>query len=199
MKELEARPICDEASDLLEAYLDGDLPPAEEDRVRAHLAACPACAAELGLAAAIQKELRSLPQLDCPPEALTRIRAANAGEGGNVVAFPAKPPARSDRRWLAAAGIAAALALAAAGTLQLLPSAGGRTPEPSQAEIARATEEARFALAYLGKINHKAGLGLREEIFEKRLVVPAAHSVSRSLDAFPSEALDALSETSGPY
>src|SRR4030095_5011266 len=52
---------CDEALEILEAYLDGDLPAAEASRVREHLERCPACAAELELAGRIQRELRSLP------------------------------------------------------------------------------------------------------------------------------------------
>src|SRR5436305_2048977 len=78
---------CEEALDLLEPYLDADLPPGEMDRVRRHLEACSACAAELSLAARIQRELRALPQPDCPPEVIERVRRAGRGE---VVPFPAR-------------------------------------------------------------------------------------------------------------
>src|SRR5206468_7903883 len=99
---------CAEALDLLEAYLDGDLPPGEADRVRRHLEACSACAAELSLAARIQGELRALPQPDCPPEVIERVRRAGRGE---VVPFPSREGAP---RWRIAAA-AALVALAVGG------------------------------------------------------------------------------------
>jgi anti-sigma factor (TIGR02949 family) len=193
MKRSEEGQLCDEVGDLLEPYLDGDLPPDEADRVRAHLADCPACAAELALADAIQRELRSLPQLDCPPEVLARVREAGRAEVVPLVPRLTRRQEAPRRRWLPAAvtGLAAALLLTIGGlTYRQLGHSVSSPAEPSPAEVARATEEARFALAYIGKVNRQAGLGLRDEVFEKRLVAPAAESVSRSLDA--------LSEASGP-
>ena len=99
---------CEEALDLLEPYLDGDLPPEEADRVRRHLEACSSCAAELALAARIQRELRALPQPDCPPEVIERVRRKGRGE---VVPFPSGN--RPFRSRIAAA--AAVLALAVGG------------------------------------------------------------------------------------
>jgi anti-sigma factor (TIGR02949 family) len=170
---------CDEVCEVLEPYLDGDLPRDEAERVRAHVASCAACAAELALAEAVQRELRALPELDCPPEVLERIRASRP-QGAEVVPLRrAWQPSRAAR----IASIAAALALTVGGTAFLLQP---RPPaQPSAAEVARATEEARFALAYLGQVNRKAGLDLREDVFEKRLVAPAAENVSRSLEALP--------------
>lgn len=173
---------CDEVREILEPYLDGDLPRDEAERVRTHVAACAACAAELALAEAIQRELRALPQLDCPPAVLERIRAAGPPAAEVVPirrTWQLSPASRAGR----IASIAAALALTVGGTAFLLqPKAPA---QPSAEEIARATEEARFALAYLGQINRKAGLELREDVFEKRLVAPAAENVSRSLEALP--------------
>jgi anti-sigma factor (TIGR02949 family) len=162
---------CEEALDLLEPYLDGDLPPDEADRVRRHLEACTACAAELALAARIQSELRALPQPDCPPEVIERVRRAGRGE---VVPFPSRqrPP-----RWRTAAA-AALVALAVGG------GALGvhlQRERQQQEQVAQATREARLALAYFGKVTRKAGLDVRDEVLEKRLVVPVARSVSRSL------------------
>lgn len=173
---------CDEVCEILEPYLDGDLSRDEAERVRVHVAGCAACAAELALAEAIQRELRALPQLDCPPAALERIRAAGP-PADNLV-----PIRRAWRLSLASraariASIAAALALTVGGTAFLLQPKPPAQPGPE--EIARATEEARFALAYLGQVNRKAGLELREDVFEKRLVAPAAENVSRSLEALP--------------
>jgi anti-sigma factor (TIGR02949 family) len=162
---------CEEALDLLEPYLDGDLPPEEADRVRRHLDACAACAAELALAARIQSELRALPQPDCPPEVIERVRRAGRGE---VVPFPSRDRAP---RWRIAA--AAALVALAVGGGSLFVHV---QHVQQQEQVAQATREARLALAYFGKVTRKAGLDVRDEVLEKRLVVPVARSVSRSLE-----------------
>jgi anti-sigma factor (TIGR02949 family) len=162
---------CAEALDLLEPYLDGDLPPGEADRVRRHLEACPACAAELALAARIQSELRALPQPDCPPEVIERVRRAGRGE---VVPFPFREGAP---RWRIAAA-AALIALAVGGGSLFVHL---QHVQQQREQVAEATREARLALAYFGKVTRKAGLDVRDEVLEKRLVNPVARSVSRSL------------------
>lgn len=162
---------CEEALDLLEPYLDGDLPPGEMDRVRRHLEACPACAAELALAARIQSELRALPQPDCPPEVIERVRRAGRGE---VISFPSRERAP---RWRTAAA-AALVALAVGGGVL---GVHLQRVRQQQEQVAEATREARLALAYFGKVTRQAGLDVRDEVLEKRLVVPVARSVSRSL------------------
>lgn len=165
---------CEEALDLLEPYMDGDLPPGEMDRVRRHLDGCPTCAAELALAARIQRELRALPQPDCPPEVIERVRRAGRGE---VVPFPSRERAP---RWRIAAA-AALLALGVGGGALFVHVQHVREQEQQQEQVAQATREARLALAYFGKVTRKAGLDVRDEVLEKRLVVPVARSVSRSL------------------
>ncbi len=156
---------CEAALDLLEPYLDGDLPPAEADRLRLHLESCAACAAELALAGRIGRELRSLPQPDCPPEVIERVVRAGRGE---VVPFP---PDRTLKPRIAAA--AAVLALAVGGGSLFVHI------QHQRAQVAQATREARFALAVLGRATHRAGLDVRDEVLQKRLVIPAARSVSR--------------------
>lgn len=167
-------PRCEEALDRIEPYLDGDLSGEEADRLREHLGRCPACAAELQLAERIQRELRALPQLDCPPEVLERVERASRGE---VVAFRPRPPRRG-----------AGLRLLAAAALLALSAGGGalffrlqKPPDPSPEEIAQATDDAKLALAYLGKATRRASAGLQREVLAKRLVVPATRGVARSL------------------
>jgi anti-sigma factor (TIGR02949 family) len=174
---------CEEALDLIEPYLDGELPPAEAARLRDHLEGCPACAAELALARRIQGSLRALPQPDCPPEVIARVVRAGRGE---VVPFAAPAVsagrrARAVRGRLAAAAAVAALAVGG-GTLFLhLQQQREQEARPSQAEVAEATREARLALAYVGKVSRRAGLDVRDEVLQKRLVIPTARSLSRSL------------------
>jgi anti-sigma factor RsiW len=166
---------CANASDFLEPYLDGDLPLREADRLREHLGSCAACAAELALAERIQRELRSLPQPDCPPEVIERVVRAGRGE---VVPFPGR---KAPLRWRIAAA-AAVLALTLGGGSLFV-----HLQTQRERQVAQATQEARFALAYLGRATHKVGLDVRDEVLQKRLVIPTTRSVSRSLSDLPDE------------
>jgi anti-sigma factor (TIGR02949 family) len=166
-------PSCDEALDLLEPYVDGDLPVDEASRLRSHLERCASCAAELELATRIQSELRALPELDCPPEVLEKVRRAGRGE---VVPFVPRP--RSTGLRIAAAAAMLTLTLGGGALFLRLQ----RQPaQPSPEEIAQATQEAKIALAYIGKVTRRASTDLREEVLQKRLIEPAARGVSRSL------------------
>jgi anti-sigma factor RsiW len=146
---------CEEALEILEPYLDGDLPPGEEERLRAHLEGCVSCAAELDLAGAVQRELRSLPLHDCPPEVLEKVRSA----GGQVIAFP-----RGQRFRIAAA--AALLAVAVTGGAFFV------RHSQREREVAQATAEARYALAYIGKVSRRTGLELRDDVLRRHLSEP---------------------------
>jgi anti-sigma factor RsiW len=148
---------CGEVLDILEAYVDGDLPAAEEERVGVHLDSCPSCAAELALARAIQSELRSLPLPDCPPEVLEKVRRAGRYK---VLSF-ARPERQPPRPWRLA-GAAALLAAAAGLSVFFLPPF--LNDEPSPEEVARAAEEARYALSYVGQVSRRAGLMLRDRL-----------------------------------
>lgn len=180
MNPIDPQKACDEVLDNLEAFLDGDLEAAEAARIRTHLEGCSSCAAELTLAERIQRELRSLPQLDCPPEVLERVQRA----GGKVVPF-----VRPERSGQPLRRPSLPLRLVAAAALVALTLGGGliflrfqeQNQQPSAAEIARAEREARFALAYFGKVSRRASLDLRDQVIEKRLLLPATRSVARSL------------------
>ncbi len=173
---------CEEALDWIEPYLDGDLPEDEAGRLRGHFDRCPACAAELALATRIQSELRSLPQLDCPPEVLERVRQEGRKDRARVVPFKPRHIIHTIGPRLAAA--AAVLALAVGGGALFL-QVQKPSDQPSQEEIAQATADAKLALAYLGKATRRASTDLQEEILAKRLVVPATRGVSRSFGEIP--------------
>jgi anti-sigma factor (TIGR02949 family) len=171
---------CPEALDLLEPCLDGDLSAGEADRLRVHLESCTACAAELALAERVQRELRSLPQPDCPPEVIERVVRAGRGE---VVPFPSRE--RTWRQRIAA--VAAVLMLAVGGGSLFVHLQHQRLQDQRERQVAQATREARFALAYLGKATHRIGLDVRDEVLQKRLVIPTTRSASQSLSDLPSE------------
>ncbi len=143
--------------------------------------AAPPARRSFRLAERIRRELRALPQPDCPPAVIERVRAAGRGE---VVPFPSKdrPPRR---RIAAAASLAAMLALTVGGGSLFVHLQQARQ---QREQVARATQEARLALAYFGKVTRRTGLDVRDDVLQKRLVAPVTHSVSRSLGNEPEEA-----------
>jgi anti-sigma factor RsiW len=171
---------CAAVLPLLESYLDGELSPTETEGVREHLARCPACAAELRLAEAIQIGLRALPELDTPPEVLARVRAMAVATA--VLPFERPAPKLPNPGRFRLAALAAALVLALFGAALLFQLRSPRpAPPPSTAEIARATAEARYAFACIGRASRRAGLEIKDEVLPVHLVAPAARGLSRSL------------------
>lgn len=173
---------CDDALDLLEPYVDGDLPRETAERLRVHLESCRSCAAELALAQRIQTELRALPQLDCPPEILERVRS----QGAEVVPF--RPRRTGLPLSVAAAAATLALALGGGALFVHFQQPSQQPRQPSATEIAQATAEARYALAYIGRVSRRTGLDLRDDVLARRLVRPATRSLSLSLGVAPGEA-----------
>lgn len=126
-------------TDQLDAYLDGDLAPAETRAFEAHAGACPACAAELALARRLQGALRALPAEPCPYEVFQGALDRIARESKDRPALPS--PARARRpRWHAAGvgvGLVALVALAlvlarpANEPAPVEPVASTETPDPT--------------------------------------------------------------------
>jgi anti-sigma factor RsiW len=141
---------CEEALDLLEPSLDGELAAMDETRLRDHLAGCRSCAAERDLAVRIQAELRTMPS--------------------NLVAFPR--PAHRPMRPLRILLAAAMLVLTIGGAVYFAQSRAHSTPSPE--EVARATAEARYALAYVGRVSRHTGLDLRNGILHRRMPLATA-------------------------
>ncbi len=64
---------CPEIKELLSEYLDGALEGEKKKLVEEHLAACPACSAELSARKAYREEMRSLEEIKPPPDFLEKI------------------------------------------------------------------------------------------------------------------------------
>jgi hypothetical protein len=199
---------CGGVQALLEPYVDGELAEREAGRLRAHLERCPACAAELRLATGIRRALRDLPQLEPPPHVLERTLATVSSAGGAAGwQEPARPGSRSSapaamrplarvERWPRqfALPLAAGLAAVLAAWLLFYPGDTGsraahpaarrlqaRQPAPNPAAVALAVRQARYALAYVGRASRQAGLTVRDEVLERRVVLPATLSATRPL------------------
>lgn len=163
---------CEEMGLLIEEYLDGELALGQAPLVERHLQRCEACAAELSLARRVRGALRSLPAQRCPDPISMAVIAQARSESGQ-------------RRggWLRIAwaplAAAAALLLAAGGWLVVHRG----TPEPAYtaAEVKRAEHDIRWTLALLTDINRRAGMSLRDEVLEKRLVEPMRRTAEQTL------------------
>lgn len=163
-------PSCDRVAELVEAYVDGDLGPAERARIAAHTAACPRCAAQVELAGRIRTQLGSLPRLDAPPGVIASIKAEAGADRRGRTARP---------RWQRPlwAALAAAVLLVAVAVSLLTPD----PHTPSDAELARAADEARYALARVAQLTRKATRDAGREIRPQLLAEPAMDSLSRAL------------------
>lgn len=111
--------------DILQAYMDGQLDPAQTARIDAAIATDPVLAARVERERALLAALRGQfdPVLDEPvPERLAALlrepadRSAGRADGGtaHVVPLPATRSARARRRWIVPAALAASVVLAAA-------------------------------------------------------------------------------------
>lgn len=179
---------CHELELRLEALVDGELEPTEAASLEKHFESCSDCARQYRFAIDIRQELRGLPELDTPQRVLQAVLGTarrKASRRWSWDSFWQAPrPA-----WIAlgAATVAALLAV-----MILIPTQEPTVPERS-AEVERATEEARLALAYLDKLTHRAAMDLREDVVQKRVVEPVARGLSRALKAPETE-----TPTSGP-
>jgi anti-sigma factor RsiW len=128
------------------ALLDGELAPAEAAQLRAEIAQRPELAARLAALAAVDDELRALPEPPVPGELRARLAQRIRAEGVRRM-MP-----RTRRRWLAAAALAAAAAALAWVALPLLQrddSLVARMEPAPPMEIARPAEPEVDALEQL--------------------------------------------------
>ena len=180
-------PTCQDIELHIEALVDHELEAAQIASLEEHLETCPDCAQQFRLATEIRRELRELPEVDTPSRVLEAVfRQASSSEQQRwswSALWQVSRPA-----WIAL-GAAAATLLA---VMILLPTQSPPAPE-SSAEVARATEEARLALAYLEKVTQRTARSIHDDVVQKRVVEPAARGLARSLKAPESE-----SPTSGP-
>lgn len=83
---------CHETQDHLQEFMDSTLAPHQEERLRAHLEVCAACAAEL----ALQREIRStvaaeVPRREVPAELRQKVREIMAPRESRIWGFLPRP------------------------------------------------------------------------------------------------------------
>lgn len=101
-------------SELISAYLDGELTPEEHSKLSRHLGGCGRCAAELEEVQAVRSAVRSLPVMELPPGIIP--------ETDDVVV----PIHRNRGVWVGAAAAVAAVVIAIAALV---------TPPPASVSV----------------------------------------------------------------
>jgi anti-sigma factor (TIGR02949 family) len=187
---------CDHVLPLLEELLDRELTSEMSRAVEVHLAHCPNCTAELSLAQEVRQQLRNLPELDAPERVLSSVleqtrKAPLKARWRQTLANLVMQPARLG------AALAVALLLISSGlTLTLLRSGAPADHDP--ARVAKASDEARYALSLLADASRRAGVNLHQEVLTDRLAAPLLSGLQKTLDNKLGLRLKKRSEASGP-
>jgi anti-sigma factor RsiW len=153
---------CQDYSDAIAEFVDGQLDPARQRELERHVEGCPACRALVADLKTIQAAAFTLDRLELPPHLLPALRTRIAEEPGppargRLLAFPASRAARL--AWLLAA--AALVLTTTVGMLSL------RTPAPSPQAQRPAETVPADANAAVASV--QAELQLATEHYEKAI------------------------------
>lgn len=161
--------IDDHPGDALSGLLDGELDAATAQRVRQHVTACAACAAELDDIRAARASLRLLPAVEPPPGFLESLQP-----GSNVV------PLRRRRAATIGANVAAAAAAAIAAVVLL-----GGDPGPATAVAAEPHGAAERHDSTVSAITAGAGAAAAPGLVLPDRRVPATTAPAQVLEDLP--------------
>jgi len=180
MNDFEKQSPCEWMLDRIDAYLDGDLSPAESAVADLHLTRCPACAEELQMARQVAGSLRALPAMNCPDSIPEAVRARIGAAGNKQWGVKPWPWYYRWQEWFkrpAVVGVMTAVLFVV--ITAFLGEKKPVLPEYSQAEIEAAELDAKLALAYLGRCTNRAGATVRDDVFEQGVIAPIMRAVKR--------------------
>lgn len=169
---------CDEITQHLELFLDGELPAGATTRFRSHLDRCRECAARVHLANEIQNELHALPELDTPAPVLQQILDQTVRTRESRPSLATLWGRWPRPAWAALAAAALALAFGLGVFNQRFTSS--EPAPPDTAALAQATAEARYALAKTGLLTRRAGRALRDKTLRDQIVAPTSRGLARA-------------------
>ena len=183
MNQFEPQSPCEWMQDRIDLYADGELSPAEAAVADLHLTRCLRCANELQLARQVTGALRSLPAVRCPDSIPEAVRARIAATG---TARRSETPWPWYYRWQEFFKRPAIVGVTTALLLVVITAIFGEKQAPrsefTQEQIEQAELDAKLALAYIGKVTSRAGVTVREDVFERRVFEPIMRAVQRKSD-----------------
>lgn len=153
----------------IDAYLDGELAAFEVSRLEAHLSECSTCSQELELARRVQSTLRTFPQQRCPDRVVAAARDQVEGITRSTKLFHPRTwiPRWYERRWQVATVAAMALIALVVGLVIIQPQQSRTTVDPE--ELARAEQQVKWTLAYIGNVSQHSASIVYEEVIESEL------------------------------
>lgn len=154
---------------VIDSYIDKELAGVESSRLESHLAECSACAEELALARRVKSTLRTLPQQHCPDRVVAAALDQVESKAGPTKKYhPWAWVARwYGRRWQLAAVTAMFLTVLIAGLILMRPQRPTTTVSPE--ELARAEQQVKWTLAYVGHVGQRSASIVYEEVIESEL------------------------------
>lgn len=171
---------CEDWTDRLERYLDGDLPPADTARLKGHLRTCPACRLAVEHERLLRRSLAGLPELTLSAERARQMAATPGVEpAGAHRPGPAATLSHSWRRLreqrrrrpAIALGAAACVVALVAAVLWWRPTGPGPDQRPaySPTEIRLARQQATWSLATAARIVYRAEQTTLTDVLGKQL------------------------------
>lgn len=165
----------------IEAYLDGDLDPAEAARLEAAIASDPALLDELEMARAVRQTLRGMSSEAPPPDLVPGVLAVARREArsewlgrlrdGFRIAFLAD--------WRPALAMTA---LAVVVFAAVLVDRSGRREPVTDPAVAEALEQVKWTLAVVADVGRRTGRTVRDDVLEAHVVEPIQDALTHVFD-----------------
>jgi anti-sigma factor RsiW len=163
----------------IEGYLDDDLEAPERVEFECHVAACSACREELDLARRMLREIRGLPQKECPDGVVEKVFAAAEPDGRRPAGFSLRG-LFGWRAWsLQPVAVTVVILMVLASTILIgRIRNGSNSASPTPSEIARAEAELRWTIALVGDVGRRTGFTVRDDVLGKRVLEPTRRAVN---------------------
>lgn len=180
MTPIENKTPCAWVSDRIDPYLDGDLSEGESVVFDNHVDTCIDCREELTLAQTVLTELRSLPAQTCPNSVSEALYADVKSDAKRGI----RPWFRG---WFLRPAVAGALIAIVVTAMFLVARMERGTDAATPEEIARATAEVQWTIAYVSDVSRRTGLTFQQEVLEERVVTPMRRAVHSAIDVHGSQ------------